>query len=90
MDFAYTGNLEHVPEGLIPWFDMPGRASEGTTVVCGHWAALGLRLRDDLIALDTGCQWGGRLTAVRLDDRAVIQISCGQAARQGRRPPPPR
>ncbi|HEX6827984.1 MAG TPA: symmetrical bis(5'-nucleosyl)-tetraphosphatase, partial [Burkholderiales bacterium] len=51
MDFAYTGNLEHAPEGLVPWFDMPERASEGTTVIFGHWAALGLRLRDDLIAL---------------------------------------
>jgi len=90
MDFGYTGNLEHVPEGLIPWFDMPGRASEGTTVVCGHWAALGLRLRDDLIALDTGCLWGGRLTAVRLEDRAVFQVPCGQAAPRGRLPRPPR
>ncbi|HSD61366.1 MAG TPA: symmetrical bis(5'-nucleosyl)-tetraphosphatase [Burkholderiales bacterium] len=88
MDFAYTGNLEHVPEGLIPWFDMPERASEGTTVVCGHWAALGLRLRDDLIALDTGCLWGGRLTAVRLEDRKVFQVACGQAAPQGRPPLP--
>ncbi len=90
MDFAYSGNLEHVPEGLVPWFDLPGRASEGTTVVCGHWEALGLRLRDDLIALDTGCLWGGRLTAVRLEDRKVFQVPCGQSAPRGRPPRPPR
>ena len=90
MDFSYTGNLEHVPEGLVPWFDMPGRASEGTTVVFGHWAALGLRLRDDLIAVDTGCLWGGRLTAVRLEDRKVFQVPCGQPAPPGRPPRSPR
>ncbi|HEX9180770.1 MAG TPA: symmetrical bis(5'-nucleosyl)-tetraphosphatase [Burkholderiales bacterium] len=84
MDFVYTGNLEHAPEGLIPWFEMPGRASEGTTVVFGHWAALGLRLRDDLLALDTGCLWGGRLTAVRLEDRKVFQVPCAQPPPLGR------
>lgn len=90
MDFAYTGNLEHAPEGLIPWFEMPGRASEGTKVVFGHWAALGLRLRDDLLALDTGCLWGGRLTAVRLEDRKVFQVPCAQPPPQGRSPLPAR
>jgi bis(5'-nucleosyl)-tetraphosphatase (symmetrical) len=90
MDFTYTGNLEHAPEGLIPWFDMPGRASEGTTVIFGHWAALGLRLRDDLIALDTGCLWGGRLTALRLEDRRVFQVPCGQSGPPARPPRPAR
>jgi bis(5'-nucleosyl)-tetraphosphatase (symmetrical) len=44
------------------------------TVVCGHWARLGLRVRDDLLAIDTGCVWGGRLTAVRLEDRSLYQV----------------
>jgi len=83
MDFSYSGNLEHTPAGLVPWFDLPDRGTEGITVVCGHWAALGLRLRDDLIAVDTGCLWGGRLTAVRLDDRKVFQVACGAAAARG-------
>ena len=52
---------------------LPGRRSADTTVVCGHWAALGLRIRADLLALDSGCVWGGALTAVRLEDRAVFQ-----------------
>jgi bis(5'-nucleosyl)-tetraphosphatase (symmetrical) len=82
MDFSYTGNVEHLPGELIPWFDMPDRASADATVVTGHWAALGLRLREDLIALDTGCLWGGRLTAVRLEDRRVFQVACGAAAAQ--------
>ena len=73
---GHKGPPESAPPGAIPWFDVPGRASSGATVVCGHWAALGLRLRDDLIALDSACVWGGRLTAVRLDDRAVFQQAC--------------
>jgi bis(5'-nucleosyl)-tetraphosphatase (symmetrical) len=42
-------------------------------VLCGHWAALGLKMRADLIALDSACVWGGSLSAVRLEDRAVFQ-----------------
>lgn len=83
MDLSYSGNLEHMPAGLLPWFDMPDRQTEGNTVICGHWAALGLRLREDLIAVDTGCLWGGRLTAVNLDDRKVFQVACGAAAARG-------
>jgi bis(5'-nucleosyl)-tetraphosphatase (symmetrical) len=73
---GHKGPPETAPPGAIPWFDVPGRASSSATVVCGHWAALGLRLRDDLIALDSACVWGGSLTAVRLEDRAVFQQPC--------------
>ena len=64
--------------GALPWFDLPGRRSADTTVVFGHWSALGLQLRDNLIGLDTGCLWGGKLTAVRLEDRALFQVDCPQ------------
>ncbi len=54
-----------------PWFDVQSRRTRGSRVVFGHWSALGLILRDDLIGLDSGCVWGGALTAVDLDgDRA--------------------
>ena len=59
------------PPGLVPWFDAPGRRSAGTRIVFGHWAALGLRLRDDLAGLDAGCVWGGSLAAFRLEDRRL-------------------
>jgi bis(5'-nucleosyl)-tetraphosphatase (symmetrical) len=75
MEFASKGGLENAPTGYLPWFDVPGRASAPHTVVCGHWSALGLCLRPDLVALDTGCAWGGSLTAVRLEDRRVFQQS---------------
>ncbi len=73
MEFASKGGLESAPPGYLPWFDVPDRASARHTVVCGHWSALGLVLRPDLVALDTGCVWGGSLTAVRLEDGCVFQ-----------------
>jgi bis(5'-nucleosyl)-tetraphosphatase (symmetrical) len=79
MDFAVKESASAGPPGLMPWFDVPGRRTAGVTVVCGHWSTLGLVLRPDLVALDTGCVWGGRLTAVRLSDRAVVQVGCPQA-----------
>ena len=80
MDFRVKGEIEQAPRGYLPWFDAPGRASANVPIVCGHWSALGLLIRPDLLALDSGCVWGGRLTAVRLEDRSVIQVSCHGAA----------
>jgi bis(5'-nucleosyl)-tetraphosphatase (symmetrical) len=65
------------PEDLFPWFDAPGRKSSGVRVICGHWSTLGYRRRADLLALDTGCIWGGALTAVNLDaDEPPVQLGC--------------
>jgi len=66
------------PAGLVPWFDVPGRRTENVTVVFGHWSLRGLVLRPNLVGLDTGCVWGGKLTAVGLHDRSVIQVDCPQ------------
>ena len=74
MEFHAKGETTAAPPGFMPWFDVPGRASGSQTVVCGHWSALGLKLRPDLLALDSGCVWGGALTALRLDDRRVFQV----------------
>jgi bis(5'-nucleosyl)-tetraphosphatase (symmetrical) len=81
MDFRVKEGARAAPPGLVPWFDAPGRRSAGEPVVFGHWSTLGLVMRDDAIALDTGCVWGGQLTAVRLEDRAVFQVTCEAAAR---------
>jgi bis(5'-nucleosyl)-tetraphosphatase (symmetrical) len=62
--------------GLLPWFDLPGRRTHNVTVVFGHWSALGLLLRDDVIGLDSGCVWGGKLSAVCLEDRSLLQVDC--------------
>jgi bis(5'-nucleosyl)-tetraphosphatase (symmetrical) len=79
MDLSWSGAPAGAPGGLVSWFDAPGRASAATPIVCGHWASLGLVVRPDLLALDTGCVWGGRLTAVRLEDRAVFQVAADEA-----------
>ncbi|MDN5880783.1 MAG: symmetrical bis(5'-nucleosyl)-tetraphosphatase [Nitrosospira sp.] len=76
MDFAHKGLVRDIPAGYLPWFELPNRASREATVICGHWSALGLQIRSDLIALDTGCLWGRSLTAIRLEDRKVFQVSC--------------
>ena len=78
----YSGAPETAPRGLRPWFESEPRGCPGHTVVCGHWAALGARLHPRLIALDSGCVWGAKLTAVRLDDRLVVQA---RFAEDGRR-----
>lgn len=64
---------------LIPWFDMPDRQTRDVTVVFGHWSTLGLLNRPDAICLDTGCIWGGHLTAMRLQDRRLVQVACHQS-----------
>lgn len=75
------GPPERGPAGCLPWFAVPGRKSSDHLILCGHWSALGFRQLPNLLALDSGCLWGGRLTAVRLEDRRVFQMPCGQAAK---------
>lgn len=74
MDFQFKGEKNDIPAGLMPWFQVPQRRSLDTTIICGHWSALGLYQGDNIIALDTGCLWGGRLTAMRLEDRRLFQV----------------
>jgi bis(5'-nucleosyl)-tetraphosphatase (symmetrical) len=77
MDFTHKESDMGPPgSGLHPWFDLPGRRTADVTVVFGHWSALGLVMRPGLIGLDSGCVWGGKLTAVCLDDRALLQVDC--------------
>jgi bis(5'-nucleosyl)-tetraphosphatase (symmetrical) len=68
----FTGAPGDAPADALPWFAHPARRSRSTTVVFGHWSALGLHLGRDAIGLDTGCVWGRSLTAVRLEDRTVV------------------
>jgi bis(5'-nucleosyl)-tetraphosphatase (symmetrical) len=80
MEFDFKAEQENIPPGYRPWFDIPGRASREATVIFGHWSALGLMLKPRAIALDTGCLWGGPLTAIRLDGREVIQVDCANSS----------
>ncbi len=76
MDFKAKGELSQAPAGYLPWFEVPGRRSAATVLVTGHWSALGLRLEPNLLALDSGCLWGGKLSALRLEDRGLFQVDC--------------
>ena len=76
MEFKFKGEVQDTPSGYLPWFDIPKRASRDATVIFGHWSALGLLLRKNVIALDTGCLWGGPMSAVRLEDRQLFQAAC--------------
>jgi bis(5'-nucleosyl)-tetraphosphatase (symmetrical) len=71
MEFKAKGRS--APRGYAPWFEF---RKDPETVVCGHWSALGLRLTEKLAAIDSGCVWGGRLTALRLQDRALFEVPC--------------
>lgn len=76
MNFEAKGKVENAPKGCVPWFDLPGRKSANQVLVTGHWSALGLRVLPNLLTLDSGCLWGGHLSAVRLEDRQVFQVDC--------------
>jgi len=74
----------------MPWFDVPDRATRNdVTVVFGHWSALGLLNRPDVVCLDTGCVWGGKLTAMRMSDRKIVQVACAQYRKPAKEPAAP-
>jgi len=74
MEFGEKRGPEHAPKGYRPWFAHETRASAGMTVISGHWSTRELTLAPNLLMLDSGCVWGGPLTAVRLEDRRVFQV----------------
>jgi bis(5'-nucleosyl)-tetraphosphatase (symmetrical) len=77
MDFQHNGPPGSQPPELVPWFDLPGRATQAVRIVFGHWSSLGLVQQANLIGLDTGCVWGRSLSAVRLDGPArIYSVPC--------------
>jgi len=76
MDFEQTQNPAQLPPGLLPWFDVPGRRSQETLIAFGHWSSLGWLCRPDVQALDTGCIWGGYLSAVRFGATLAEREHC--------------
>ena len=83
MEFETKDSALAAPEGYMPWFDVPGRQSADTAVAFGHWSTLGWLGRPDVWALDSGCVWGGCLSALQLDltqqQHTRIQVDCAQA-----------
>jgi bis(5'-nucleosyl)-tetraphosphatase (symmetrical) len=74
---SYKGTIADAPAGAMPWFRHPERATKDDAFVFGHWSALGYLAEPGLRCLDTGCVWGGALTALRLDeDGAPVRLPC--------------
>lgn len=80
MEFSHKTGPAGLPSGYLPWYDAPGRATRGDRIYFGHWAALGLMQREDVVCLDTGCVWGRALSALRLEDRRLFQLDCAELA----------
>jgi len=94
MDHESKEGAATAPSGYMPWFEVPGRRTADVTVAFGHWSTLGWLGRSDVLSLDTGCVWGGCLSAVRVGGAApsddttclkqeLIQIKCAQAQKPG-------
>jgi bis(5'-nucleosyl)-tetraphosphatase (symmetrical) len=91
MEFDSKDGAASAPPGFLPWFDIPQRQTAAHTVAFGHWSTLGWLARTDVLAMDTGCVWGGCLTAARLSIHDAggalqierIQVKCPQAQAPG-------
>jgi bis(5'-nucleosyl)-tetraphosphatase (symmetrical) len=75
VDLKQSGKPGSAPPPLLPWFKVPQRASSATRIVFGHWSALGFHRGENVLALDTGCVWGGALTAIDLDAPQAQPVS---------------
>ncbi len=74
IDYSFAGRLDQLPKGLTPWWRVKRRKSRGARVVFGHWAAIGVHREAGAWGIDSGCVWGGKLTAIRLRDGKVVQV----------------
>ncbi len=86
MEFNTKEGAASAPTGFMPWFEVPGRRTAGITVAFGHWSTLQQPARSDVWALDTGCVWGGCLSAMRLGAEGPperLQVPCPQAQAPG-------
>jgi len=90
MEFSVSDGPAAAPAGYMPWFEVPGRQTANVCVAFGHWSTLGWLNRSDVLSLDTGCVWGGSLSALKLEEglatkgqHELIQVACPQAQRPG-------
>jgi bis(5'-nucleosyl)-tetraphosphatase (symmetrical) len=89
MEFAFSGKAEAAPKGYLPWFQVPGRQTADISVAFGHWSTLGWLGRSDVLAMDTGCVWGGCLSALQITPAVsgwqseLIQVQCDQSQKPG-------
>lgn len=75
-NYRLSGSPGSPPDGYKPWYKHKHRKTRDIYIAFGHWAALGLKVKKRFIALDSGCVWGGKLSAFRLEDQRVFQTRC--------------
>ncbi|MHB1567012.1 MAG: symmetrical bis(5'-nucleosyl)-tetraphosphatase [Acidiferrobacter sp.] len=80
LDMHDKGPLGSQSPGLVPWFAVAGRRASGTRIVFGHWSSLGARDFGNAICVDSGCLWGGSLSALRLEDSVILSVPCAGRA----------
>ena len=80
LNLEFKGGLAAIPTGQIAWFMKRHASLADTAILAGHWSALGLHVTQNFIGLDSGCVWGGQLTALRLEDRAIFQVECAETS----------
>ncbi|MFO7592754.1 MAG: symmetrical bis(5'-nucleosyl)-tetraphosphatase [Pseudomonadota bacterium] len=83
LDFKHKGMPGEGEHGYLPWFAVPERQNRDLTVVFGHWSTLGLYQENNVHAIDTGCLWGGSLSALRLEDGRVFSLPCEGYSKPG-------
>jgi bis(5'-nucleosyl)-tetraphosphatase (symmetrical) len=84
IDLGPSGPPGTQPGGLVPWFELPGRANADLRILFGHWSTLGYHASHNTYCLDSGCLWGGQLTALALEaEPRVVQIECEGAMTPG-------
>jgi bis(5'-nucleosyl)-tetraphosphatase (symmetrical) len=74
LEFATKTQAKHAPKGFSPWFELYEQRFPNARIVFGHWAALNNIQYNQQFALDTGCVWGNKLTALRLNDKKIFQV----------------
>jgi len=80
LELKFKGKIESAPPEIFPWFRAPQRRSRDLRIVCGHWSALGYHDGDGVLSIDTGCVWGDRLCAVRLDKKSPpVFVPCSSS-----------
>jgi bis(5'-nucleosyl)-tetraphosphatase (symmetrical) len=88
MEFDAKDGADTAPPGFMPWFDVPGRRTAGVPMAFGHWSTLGAVQREGVLPLDTGCVWGGCLTAARVGSAPgsfeLLSVRCAQARKPGK------
>lgn len=82
LDFTSNGSPGTIPKDALPWFEVENREDSNNNILFGHWSTLGKINKDNVYALDTGCVWGGKLTALQIDTKTpkYISIDCPAAA----------